>query len=337
MQRRSVLLALAAAGWMGRVACAQGFAGDARVAAYIAYLHKEHGFSPPELETLFARLSYDDKVLRLAGVGGSSGDAPAAVQKTYWQQYRQARLTPKKTALGIAFSKTHRTVLHAAEAAYGVPAAVITAILGIETHYGKYTGNYVVAQTLATLGFGHPQRGEEFLEELTQFLLYVREARVDPLSISGSYAGAMGMAQFMPSSLRRFAVDADGDARVNLFTPDDAIGSIGNFLHMHGWQRELGITYAAQVAAPQARQLIAATAENAYRAVMSRADLDAYGVRTAAPAPGRYVFVDLENRYDTEYRVGTENFYALTRYNKSFKYAAIVTDLAAAIARGTGG
>ena len=336
MQRRSVLLALATAGWWTRAAPAQAqaqnFAADARVSTYIDYLQKEHAFSPAELRAFFGRITYDRKVLRLAGVGADKTDKPA--KKTYWRQYRKQRLTPKKIATGIAFHKQHASALARAEAAYGVPAAIIIGILGIETHYGRHTGTYGVAQTLATLGFGHPQRGEEFLQELTEFLLYARESRVDPLSISGSYAGAIGMAQFMPSSLRRFAVDSDGDARVNLFTAEDAIASIGNFLHMHGWQPGEGITYPATVEALQAKKLITATASNAYRAVMTSEELRNYGVHTTAPEGAHYVFVDLENRYDTEYRVGTRNFYALTRYNKSFKYAAVVTDLATEIASG---
>lgn len=313
-----------------RLALAEGFADDERVQRFIEQLHREHAFARADLRAFFARLSYNGKVLALLGAAPAAGDAAAAPVKVYWQQYRRQRLTARKISAGIGFHRAQQAHLEAAQKKYGVPAAIITAIIGIETHYGRHTGKYPVGQTLATLAFGHPQRGAEFRQELAEFLLYARDARLDPLGVTGSYAGAIGMAQFMPSSLRRFAVDSDGDARINLFAAADAIASIGNFLRQHGWRPGIGTTYPARIGGAQAARLIADTRSNDYKPTMSYADLLGYGVQTAAPQgeEARYLFVDLENRYDTEYRVGTENFYTLTRYNKSFKYAAVVADLA---------
>ena len=338
MRRRDLLIFLAAAGSGALSALARTvtFTDNEQVRAFIAEMQQKHGFAPAMLEQFFSRLNYNPKVLRLLNVPENDTEPPP-LPPVYWQQYRRQRLTPKKIAAGISFYRQHRAALQQAGETYGVPPAVTTAIIGIETNYGKHTGRYPVAETLATLAFGHPRRGDEFRHELAEFLLYVRDARLDPFSISGSYAGAIGMAQFMPSNMRKFAIDSDGDARINLFSAPDAVASIGNFLIQHGWVRDTDISYPAQIAgAANAKQLIEKTRDNSYRPLMTYAELLDYGVTTSAPAQtdARYLFIDLENRYDNEYRVGTVNFYALTRYNKSFKYAAVVTDLARMIKKG---
>ena len=337
MLRKNILLVLILALTSTPLAIANNFSADARVQTYIQHLQQEHAFAPEELNHFFTKLTYNDKVLRLLGVPDADDEAKPSKppKKVYWQQYRKQRLSAKKIASGILFYRQHQDLLDQAEAQYGVPAAIIAAIIGIETHYGLHTGRYLVAETLATLAFGHPQRGEEFLNELTEFLLYARETRIDPLSIAGSYAGAIGMAQFMPSSLRKHAVDFNGDERIDLFIAADAIASIANFLTAHGWQRGFAVDYPATIDSLQSKALIERTHNNDYRPVMNIEQLRQYGVQTDAPATGaHYLFVDLENRYDTEYRIGNENFYALTRYNKSFKYAAVVSDLAREIASG---
>lgn len=334
MRRRDLFYCLAALALAPQKVLARNFNDDERVRQFIEALRQKYYFSPAELEELFSRLSYNHKALRLVGVPGQGKPA----KKVYWQEYRKQRLTGQKIAAGLEFYQRHLSLIRQVENEYGVPGAVITAIIGIETHYGLHTGQYMVAETLATLGFGHPQRGQEFLDELTEFLLYARETGADPTTLLGSYAGAMGMVQFMPSSIRKYAVDYDGNQRIDLYTAADAIPSVGNFLIGHGWRRERDdITYPARINKTQARALIELTAQNKYQAVMSLEELQQHGVQTSAPAASRYVFVDLENRYDDEYRVGNENFYALTRYNKSFKYAAVVTDLAAAIQKDIAG
>lgn len=327
MRRREFLTCLTAA-LLPVGARAATLADDARVQAFIAEMRDAHAFSPFELSAFFSRLSVNDRVLRLIGTTAK----PA--KKVYWREYRKLRLTAENIAQGVKFHRDHDDALRRAEADYGVPAAVATAIIGIETRYGEITGNFRVAEALATLAFAHPSRGDEFRAELADFLIYAREARIDPMQVRGSYAGAFGIPQFLPSSIRRFAVDFDADGRIDLFGVTDAVGSVGRFLKQHGWRRGIDISYPATMRG-DADALIEETAEHEYRPVFSYADLSARGVSApAAPADAeqRYVFVDLENRYDDEYRLGTDNFYALTRYNRSFKYAAAVTDLAAAVA-----
>lgn len=314
----------AAAGTASRRA---SIAADARLAAYINHLHATHDFSKETLQQLFAGVSFDQRVLRLVGDAGAG--APA--KTVYWRAYRRQRITAKKILGGLKFYRAHQAVLKKTERAYAVPAEILTAIIGIETNYGAFTGRYSVLRALATLAFGHSTRGAEFLNELTEFLLYARRSELDPLSVSGSYAGAIGIPQFMPSSIRKYAVTAGGSGSANLFSPPDAIHSVGNFLKSHGWRGGVGISYSAQASEADAERAIAATTQHAYKPFMSRKELRAYNIYTAAPDGWRYLFVDLENRYDREYRVGTENFYALTRYNRSFKYAAAVTDLAGEI------
>lgn len=300
---------------------------EPRVRAFIRRMHVDHQFVPAELEAFFARLSINPKVEKLLG----SPAAPA--KKTYWREYRKRRLTAKNVAAGVRFARRHAAVLRRAEEEFGVPAEVIVAIIGVETKYGNYLGNFSAAEALATLAFSHPTRGDEFLAELADLLIYARDVRIDPLTIFGSYAGAFGIPQFLPSSVLIYAVDFDGDGRADLFNFADAIGSVGNFLRQHGWRRGAGISYPARASSAAADAAVAVGAKNDYKAVFSRQQFADMGVLFDAPAgDGPYLFVDLENRYDTEYRIGTDNFYALTRYNKSFKYAAAVTDLAAAVA-----
>ena len=313
------------------VAPAVGIVNNDGVRAFIVYMRDKHQFSEDELERFLSQLSINDKVLSLSG--GKLSQSP---KKVYWREYRKRRLTAKNIAAGKRFWRIHAESLQKAEKTYGVSAAVIVAIIGVETRYGEYLGNFSVAEALVTLAFAHPTRAAEFRSELEHFLLYVREQGKDPLTINGSYAGAFGVPQFLPSSLRRFAVDFDEDGKINLFDMTDAIGSIGNFLYQHGWRRNMGISYLARIAG-DASAIVELVADNDYKAVFTTNQLAEMGVIFSASVTEQeepYLVVDLENLYDTEYRVGTGNFYALTRYNRSFKYAAVVADLAAALLNG---
>ena len=298
----------------------------AEVRAFIGDMQRRHGFLPEELKKMFARLKANEQVIRLM-------DAPADPnKKVYWKEYRKKLLKPANILRGVDFMKAHVAALKRAEESFGVPSEIITAILGVETRYGAYLGNFHIAEALATLAFFYPRRGAEFRQELESFLLYVREQGADLLSFRGSFAGAFGMLQFLPSNARRFAVDFDGNGRQDLFSPVDSIGSIGNFLKHYGWRREHGIAYPVTVSGNMA-PIIQNSQENGYKPTFSQAELAVVGVhiKGETAAGERYLPVDLENRYDTEYRAGTDNFYALTRYNKSFKYAAAVLDLSRAI------
>ena len=326
MNRRDFVMGLAALAAVPPAMARQSILALPAVGPFIAKMNHEYGFVPEELRTFFAHMEVNRRVIELM-------DAPTAPnKKVYWQEYRARRLLPRHVVAGVKFHHRHLAALRRAEDNYGVPAEIITAIIGVETKYGRHLGNFAVGRALATLAFLYPRRGREFEDELADFLLYARDAKIDPAALRGSYAGAFGIPQFLPSSVRRFAVDFDNDGRVDLFTATDSIGSIGNFLSMHGWRRGAALLHG--VAAPnQVAPFVAATENNDYKPLFSWSELKDAGftAKDGKPDEGPYLLVDLENRYDTEYRIGGQNFYALMRYNKSFKYAAVVVDLSEAV------
>jgi membrane-bound lytic murein transglycosylase B len=229
---------------------------------------------------------------------------------------------------GVAFWRTHAATLDRAARTFGVPAEVVVAIIGVETEYGRQTGSFGVLDALATLAFDYPRRADYFRAELEQYLLYTRESGLDATALKGSYAGAIGLPQFMPGSIRRFGVDFDGDGRRDLrASRADAIGSVANFLAAHGW------VAGAPVAVPAAVQ------GEAYRAFANGEVVPIYrpevlqeaGVELAAPVDpdAPCVLIELESPdAPPVHLVGLQNFYALTRYNRSSFYAAAVNELA---------
>jgi membrane-bound lytic murein transglycosylase B len=261
---------------------------------------------------------------------------PAEAPRRSWHTYRAQFLTGARIEAGVRFRETHAAALQRAAEQFGVPEEIIVAIVGIETAYGRNTGQFRVIDALSTLAFDYPERAAYFRDELEQFLLFSREAGVDVFSVRGSYAGAIGIPQFMPGSYRRFAVDFDGDGQRNLLaSAADAVGSVANFLREHGWQRGQPIASPARVTGEMHREMLEAGPRPVYRV----ADLGHYGVTTQETLPQHLlsVLVDLETPgAPTEYWVGLQNFYAITRYNRSFFYAAAVTELARAIASASG-
>jgi len=252
-----------------------------------------------------------------------------------WHAYRPIFLTRDRINGGVTFWREHAAVLADAAKVSGVPAEIIVAIIGVETSYGRNTGSYRVLDALATLAFHYPKRAPFFRSELENFLLLTREENMDPMQPTGSYAGAMGLPQFMPSSFRNYAVDFDADGRRDIWrNPRDAIGSVGNYLKRHGWQAgEVIATPAAQSAANavQISDTIELKHTLAEYAALGVRPLEALGPQAeAAPA----VLLAYESSASaTEYWLGLRNFYAITRYNRSPKYALAVVQLADAIAR----
>ena len=215
-------------------------------------MQTRHGFDAASLTRRFAAIRSNSEVLRAI--------QPAAVPELQrsWHDYRARFLNETKRSQGLLFWQKHRLALERAEADYGVPQEIILAIIGVETGYGRYTGRFGAFEALATLAFGYPPRAPFFRGELEQLLLMAREDGHSPLDYKGSYAGAIGIPQFMPGSRRRFAVDFDGDGRVDLrHNATDAIGSVANFLKAHGWQPGGLITIPASVS-DEAAQLAAA-------------------------------------------------------------------------------
>ncbi len=274
---------------------------------------------------------------------------PRGVAKN-WRAYRARFIEPERVQAGVRFWQTHTQTLRRAEAEFGVPADIIVGIIGVETLYGQQTGNFRVIDTLATLAFDFPashpratERSAFFKSELEQFLTLHRRAGSDPMAVLGSYAGAMGMAQFMPSSWVKYAVDFDGDGKIDLFhSPGDVIGSVANYFKSFGWKSGMPTHYA--VTLDPTADMGALLAPDILPS-FSVASFQAKGARLEGAAlqhPGPLALVELQNGDPAEngnapsYVAGTENFYAITRYNWSSYYAMAVIELgrAVAVARG---
>ncbi|NIQ15869.1 MAG: lytic murein transglycosylase B, partial [Candidatus Dadabacteria bacterium] len=197
------------------------------VQQFISYMEATHNYDGSSLNAIFKQAKYSSRVINAIS-------KPA--EALPWYKYRPIFLQPERINQGIMFWEKHKETLLAAEKEYGVPAEIIVAIIGVETRYGQYTGKDRVIDALSTLAFHYPKRSKFFRSELEQFLLLVREQNVDPYSIKGSYAGAMGIPQFISSSYRNYAVDFDADNKIDIWNnPVDAIGSVANYFKQHGW------------------------------------------------------------------------------------------------------
>jgi membrane-bound lytic murein transglycosylase B len=248
-----------------------------------------------------------------------------------WWEYREHFVTAERISDGAQFWSDHRLALEQVATEYGVPPEYLVAILGVETLYGRSTGRYRVLDALATLAFDYPPRQRYFSGELEQFLLLARENRLDPLTTTGSYAGAMGAPQFMPSVYRRYAVDANTDKRRDLWGDwDDILASVANYLRQHGWTPGAPVLAEVRLDPDPTFQIETRNLE-LNETVES---LSLHGVRLDLEVPPETpaVLVSAEQRDGPGYRVGFHNFYVLTRYNASARYAMVVYDLAQAIA-----
>jgi len=247
-----------------------------------------------------------------------------------WWQYRQIFLTDRRISAGVEFWQQHRDSLERVSAEQGVPPQYIIAILGAETYYGRITGSYRVLDALATLAFDYPPREHYFRSELERFLVLAHREKIDPLSARGSYAGAMGPLQFMPSAYLRYGVDGDDDGQTDLFNDwDDIFASIANYLHQCGWQAGGPVVADVRIDPGATFQI-----DPSNLALDETIDaLNAQGVRvdTAVPGDTRVVLLLAEQQDGPTYRVGFNNFHALTRYNHSALYAMAVDELADAI------
>ena len=315
------------------VMCAGAHAGGrldaAEVSRFIADMQTRHGFDVASLNALFAHAERLDSVL-------AAISKPAEYK--LWYDYRPIFLTRQRIDGGVTFWRAQESALTAAATASGVPAEIIVAIIGVETAYGANTGSYRVLDALATLAFQYPKRAPFFRSELENFLLLAREEGIDPLLPKGSYAGAMGLPQFMPSSFRSYAVDFDADGHRDIWrNPRDAIGSVGNYLKAHGWRAGEPIATPAAQSTANAQQVSDAVDLKhtllEYAALGVR-PLETLGARTDN-VPAMLLAYE-SSPTATEYWLGLRNFYAITRYNRSPKYALAVTQLAEAIARAKG-
>ncbi|MEO8839025.1 MAG: lytic murein transglycosylase B [Herbaspirillum sp.] len=299
---------------------------------FIDQMVSSQGFDRATLQQVFEQLQYQPQVVQLM--------RPAPVGKPKnWNAYRARFVEPIRINAGVRFWNQYAEQLTRAEAQYGVPAEIIVAIIGVETVYGRNTGNFRVMDAIATLAFDYPDtpnrdaRMRYFRGELENTLLFARQSNIDPLSLRGSYAGAIGWPQFMPGSILKYAVDGDGDGRIDLRnSPADAISSVANFLVQHGWKTGAPIVFPAKVSSTNADWQ--AFIGQGLKAGFPLAQLKANGVLPQGePTPSlSYGLVDLQNgRNPTEYWLGTDNFFVITQYNRSYFYAMAVVELSRAV------
>ncbi len=297
------------------------FTQRADVRAFIRDMAQRHAFVESELQFLFARTRRMESVLKAI-------TPPKDPRARSWRAYRGRFVNEARIGEGLDFWRRHEAALSRAAEAHGVPEEIIVSIIGVETLYGRNAGSFRVIDALATLAFLYPPRATYFRSELEQYLLFTRDAGLDVFSVKGSYAGAIGIPQFMPGSYRRFAVDFDGDGIVDLrASPADAVGSVANFLKEHGWRRGEPVQLLAHVAGEAHRPMLEAGIDPKF----TLASLGQHGVETSSSLPTEttVALIDLPTpEAPTEYRLGMRNFYVLTRYNRSSFYAAAVYDLA---------
>ena len=288
------------------------------VKQYMARVRQQDGFEQAWLEHAFGGARKRQTVID-------------AITRPYeskpWFQYQGIFVNEARINGGVAFWDQQAATLARAEAQFGVPAEIIVAIIGIESFYGKQHGGYPVMDALTTLSFDYPARMTFFQGELEQFLLLCRDQSLDPLVPMGSYAGAMGAPQFMPDSYRQYAVDFDGDGKRDIWQDwPDIIGSVANYFHAHGWEKDgLTVVPAAASAASPAAVALAPTTVGALR----KADVI---LSAGVPDDAEAMLVALQEEHDRQsYWVGLHNFRVITQYNKSPLYAMAVVDLAEAI------
>ena len=321
-----------AAGVKDASAAGSGYARRADVRFLVDDLATERGFDRKQLLRWFAAAQFQPKII-------AAMERPI-VEPPKWFEYAPKFLSAERIEGGIAYFRAHEADLARAEREFGVPAEIIVAIIGVETFYGKNLGTYRVFDALTTLAFDYPRRATFFRGELKDFLRLTRDQAISPLTPKGSFAGAMGVPQFMPGSYLRYAVDFDGDGKIDLWSSGaDIIGSIANYLARHDWQRGGPVLLPATIDADardailrkldggmSERRSLSAWEDDgvAADALASELPADPVGVLMLEEPP-----VDGDER--ASYWIACPNFYAITRYNRSRLYAAAVFNLAQAV------
>jgi len=304
----------------------------AEINDFIREMANRHAFNQSSLADLFQQVKIRNSIVKLIDRPKSSSNKRVLAA---WDPYRSQFLTTDRIEAGVNFWRQNARTLQRAESVYGIPPEIIMGIIGVETIYGKNTGGYRVIDALTTLAFNSKQRADFFRKELEEFLLLTREENADPLALTGSYAGAMGLPQFMPSSFRNYAIDFDGDGKRNIWTnPTDTIGSVANYLKHrdnYGWQAGQPVIMAAQVRDQTAADTLLALE---YEPKYSLQSLKKQGLLFYGDVPENTlgILIDLKTDLGVAYWVGFPNFYVITRYNRSNRYAMAVYQLAQEIA-----
>ncbi len=292
------------------------------VKEFIAHMTQAYGFKKRALRKLLKSAESQPAII--------DAMAKPAEKAKLWYEYRPIFLTERRIREGTEFWTAHRQALDEASIKTGVAPEYLAAILGVETYYGRLTGTYRVLDALATLSFDYPPREKFFRDELEQFLLLTRDAHLDPKTLKGSYAGAMGAPQFMPSNYRRYAVDADANGRIDLWNDwPDVCASVGNYLKEHGWNAGEPVLEEATVLPDKAADL------DGRKLALSETvgSLAAKGVSFDAPLPPEApaILIAADEPDGVHWRVGYNNFFVITRYNHSALYAMAVYELATAV------
>ncbi len=284
---------------------------------FAAEMSNQHGFSVPQLRRTFRCVKLRPEII----------DAMKQPNETLpWYEYSKIFLTEENIQRGVQFWKKHAEAIARVQEQYGVAPEVVVALIGVETQFGRNQGSYPVLDSLTTLMLDYPSRSAFFRQELTEFLLLSRELNANPCQIKGSYAGAMGLPQFMPSSYRQFALDFNGDGKRDIMgSPEDAIGSVANYLKEHGW--EAGEPVAGDVHLEGT--LFFWIEKLGLKPALSVRQLARYGIfpRRLGNAEQRAALISLEGEYGPVYRLGYNNFYVITRYNHNKQYAMAVYEL----------
>ncbi|MDH1007709.1 lytic murein transglycosylase B [Pseudomonas nicosulfuronedens] len=302
------------------------YANNANANRFIDMMVSKYGFNRQSLHDLFAQTQELDWVIRLMDRQAPTYTPPSGPNGA-WLRYRKKFITPDNVQKGVLFWDQYEADLQRASRTYGVPPEIIVGIIGVETRWGRVMGKTRIIDALATLSFSYPRRAEFFSGELEQFLLQARKEGVDPLSLRGSYAGAMGYGQFMPSSFTKYAVDFDGDGHRDLWNPRDAIGSVANYFKQHGWVTGDAV---AIPATGQARSLEDGFKTQYPVSVLANAGLRPQG-SLGNHQTASLLRLDMGNTY--QYWYGLPNFYVITRYNHSTHYAMAVWELGKAVDR----
>ena len=299
------------------------YANNPQVSQFITEMVDEHAFDQTELEALFAQAVKKQNIL-------DAISRPAEKTLT-WERYRNIFITDSRIEGGVKFWHENEAILNRAAAEFGVPEEIIVAIIGVETRYGGNKGSFRVIDALSTLAFDYPRRAKFFRKELKEFLLLAREQKQNPLDLVGSYAGAMGYGQFIPSSYRAYAVDYDKDEFADIWNnTEDAIGSVANYFKRHGWKPGEQVAVRSRVEKTLDETVIndSLKPKHDLAALKAKGFLPTTRLQEDQPASA----IRLEGQYGTEYWIGLQNFYVITRYNHSRLYAMAVWQLSQEIA-----
>lgn len=303
------------------------FANNPNAQQFIDKMVNKHGFDRQQLQEILSQVKRLDSVLRLMdNQAPTTSVKPPSGPNGAWLRYRKKFITPDNVQNGVVFWNQYEDALNRAWQVYGVPPEIIVGIIGVETRWGRVMGKTRILDALATLSFNYPRRAEYFSGELETFLLMARDEQDDPLNLKGSFAGAMGYGQFMPSSYKQYAVDFSGDGHINLWDPVDAIGSVANYFKAHGWVKGDQVAVMANGQAPGL--------PNGFKTRYSISQLAAAGLTPQQPLGNHQqaslLRLDVGTGY--QYWYGLPNFYTITRYNHSTHYAMAVWQLGQAVA-----